>query len=252
MQQLNRLLKILCDAEIPFVVVGGFAGMLHGSSLVTRDLDVCSVLTDENIAKLREALRDLHPFHRISSTRTSFMMEPEAGSRWNHLYLQTDLGPLDILSSITGVGDFKRVSANAVEIRLLGRDIRIMSIDDLIAAKEALGRDKDNFAATELRAAKVQRMTPSTALLVVAITERRRLSFDYNGKERLVEPQCYGFGRRGTELLRAHQIKGGEQREPLFDVRKMTNLRLLDDSFSASGPNYKKNDSAMAVIFAQL
>jgi hypothetical protein len=33
--QLNRLIERLCDAGIDFVIVGGFAGMLHGCSLVT-------------------------------------------------------------------------------------------------------------------------------------------------------------------------------------------------------------------------
>ena len=127
-----------------------------------------------------------------------------------------------------------------------------MSIEDLIAAKESLGRDKDKLAACELRAVSAARLTPRLPLLVTAIADRRRLSFDYNGKPRLVEPQCYGIGRRGTELLRAHQLQGGEQREPLFDIDKMQNLRLLDDSFSAPGPHYKKNDSAMVVIFAEL
>lgn len=95
-------------------------------------------------------------------------------------------------------------------------------------------------------------MTSPTPLLVTAIADRRRLSFDYNGKPRLVEPQCYGMGTRGTELLRAHQLQGGDQREPLFDVQKMQNLRMLEESFGRPGPNYKKNDSAMSVIFAQL
>jgi molybdopterin-guanine dinucleotide biosynthesis protein len=40
---INRLLQRLCDAEIDFVIVGGFAATLHGSSLVTRDLDVCAI-----------------------------------------------------------------------------------------------------------------------------------------------------------------------------------------------------------------
>lgn len=40
MPHLNRLIERLCDANIDFVVVGGFAGMLHGSTRVTRDLDV--------------------------------------------------------------------------------------------------------------------------------------------------------------------------------------------------------------------
>ena len=42
MVQLNRLIERLSDAGIDFVVVGGFAGVLHGSTLVTRDLDVCA------------------------------------------------------------------------------------------------------------------------------------------------------------------------------------------------------------------
>jgi hypothetical protein len=43
--QLHRLIDCLRDADIDFVIVGGFAGMLHGSTLVTRDLDICAVLS---------------------------------------------------------------------------------------------------------------------------------------------------------------------------------------------------------------
>lgn len=88
--------------------------------------------------------------------------------------------------------------------------------------------------------------------LVAAIEQRRRLRFTYNGKARLVEPQCYGIGTRGTELLRVHQLEGGPQREPLFDVARMTGLALLDDTFREPGPNYRRDDSAMARIYAQL
>jgi hypothetical protein len=49
MSELNKLLQTLCDAEIEFVIVGGFAAMLHGSSMLTRDLDVCAVLTDARL-----------------------------------------------------------------------------------------------------------------------------------------------------------------------------------------------------------
>jgi hypothetical protein len=67
--QLHRLIDRLRDADIDFVIVGGFAGMLHGSTLVTRDLDVCAVLTSETVAKLREALADLNPTHRLTPQR---------------------------------------------------------------------------------------------------------------------------------------------------------------------------------------
>jgi len=87
--------------------------------------------------------------------------------------------------------------------------------------------------------------------LVRAIREKRRLACVYNGKPRLVEPQCYGEGTNG-ELLRVYQPAGGSEREPLFTVAKMAQLVVLDERFEHPGPNYRKNDSAMKRIFAQL
>jgi hypothetical protein len=149
---LNQLIQRLCDADIEFVIVGGFAAMLHGSSLVTRDLDVCVVLTAENVQKLRHAFQDLHPAHRLTSQKLSFLDNPDPGVEVHNLYLRTDLGPIDVLSSIRGVGDFERISKESVEIELFGRSCRIISLDDLIRAKEAMGREKDFLAAKELRA----------------------------------------------------------------------------------------------------
>ena len=150
MSDINNILKRLCDADIDFVIVGGFAATLHGSSLLTRDLDVCAVLTGANVAKLRELLKDLHPAHRES--RLSFLDNPSPGVDVRNLYLQTDLGPVDFLGNIAGIGDFDRVRANAIEVELFGRRCNVMSLDDLILAKQAIGREKDLRAVVELRA----------------------------------------------------------------------------------------------------
>jgi hypothetical protein len=150
--QLNRLIERLCDANIDFVVVGGFAGMLHGSTLVTRDLDVCTILSPDAIARLREIFRDLRPRHRFTSQKLSFLDNPDPGTALNNLYLETELGPVDLLGSIKGVGDFERVRRASIEIELFGRPCRVISVEDLIAAKEAMGRDKDMIAVKELRA----------------------------------------------------------------------------------------------------
>ena len=152
MTELNHLLQRLCDAELDFVIVGGFAGVLHGSSLVTRDLDVCAVLTSESVAKLREVFRDLKPVHRTTSPKISFLDHADRDGMLRNLYLQTELGPIDLLSSITGVGDYARVRAASIEMELFGRRCRVISLEDLIQAKEALGREKDRLAAMELRA----------------------------------------------------------------------------------------------------
>ena len=95
-------------------------------------------------------------------------------------------------------------------------------------------------------------MVAVDAAIVDAIRTRRRVRFTYNGRSRVAEPQCYGIGKRGTALLRVHQLEGGSQREPLFDVAKIDDLVVLDERFDRPGPNYRRDDSAMATIFAQL
>ena len=152
MATLSQLLQRLCDADVDFVIVGGFAGLLHGSTLVTRDLDICAVLSRTDVAKLRDTLRDLNPRHRLTSSKLSFLTTPDPDVDVRNLYLETELGTVDILSSILGVGDFNRVSASAIQIELFGRRCKVISLDDLIQAKEALGREKDRLAAKELRA----------------------------------------------------------------------------------------------------
>ncbi len=151
MANLNRLIERLCDADVDFVIVGGFAAMLHGSSLLTRDLDVCAVLSEKNVGKLRATLRDLRPVHRMTPQKLSFIDNPSPGASLQNLYLETELGAVDILGSIKGVGDYDRVRASAIEIELFGRRCRVISLDDLIRAKESLGREKDLLALKELR-----------------------------------------------------------------------------------------------------
>lgn len=152
MTKINQLIDRLCVADIDFVIVGGFAGVLHGSSMVTRDLDICAVLTADNVARLRDTLRDLNPTHRLTPQRLSFLENPAPGTGVQNLYLETTLGPVDILGSIKGVGDYSRLRESSVEIELFGRRCRVISVEDLIRAKESLARPKDLLAAEELRA----------------------------------------------------------------------------------------------------
>ena len=67
------------------------------------------------------------------------------------------MGVIDVLSSVLGIGDFERLKKGAVEIEVDGCRHRVMSLPDLIVAKEALGREKDLLTAKELRAIAVKR-----------------------------------------------------------------------------------------------
>ena len=92
---------------------------------------------------------------------------------------------------------------------------------------------------------------PQHPMLVEAIETRQRLACMYHRKARIIEPQCYGLGRKGQELLRVHQIEGGDQKEPLFSPSDIEDLQVIG-TFTRPGPRYKRGDSAMVTIFAQL
>lgn len=157
MKSLHLLLQRLADAGLDFVVVGGFAGVLHGSAYVTNDLDICAVMSPENMAKLRTALADLKPVHRMTHQKLSFLDHPPAGERMANVYLETEAGIVDVLGSVLGIGDYQTLVSHAIEIPLFGRRCRVISLPDLIKAKEALGREKDLLTAKELRAIAAKR-----------------------------------------------------------------------------------------------
>lgn len=139
------------------MVVGGYAAVLHGSAYLTNDVDVCAVLTPENVERIRGALTDLHPVHRQTHKRLSFVDHPAPGQALLNLHLETDDGIIDILSSILGVGDFARLKERAVQALVFGRKCAIISLEDLIMAKEAVGREKDLLTVKELRAIAAKR-----------------------------------------------------------------------------------------------
>lgn len=157
MADLSQLLKRIAEAGVEFVIVGGFAAVTHGSSYVTRDVDICAVLTRDNIERLRAALADWHPVHRMTSAKLPFAQIPGPDDPVQNLYLQTDVGPVDILSTVLGVGDFDRLKQKSEIIEIDGSRYRVISLSDLIAAKEALGREKDLLTAKELKAIAAKR-----------------------------------------------------------------------------------------------
>ena len=145
-------LKRLSEHGVEFVVVGGLAGVIHGSCLVTEDVDVCAPFDLPNLSKVVAAIRDLHPRHRMNPGHPPLPDDPASLVGFKNLYLVTDLGQIDFLSEITGVGDYAEVSHQTLAVELEGVSCRVLNLDALIRARRALGRPKDLQAAAELEA----------------------------------------------------------------------------------------------------
>ena len=150
----RALLTRLNQHQVDFVVVGGVACVLHGASYVTYDLDICIRLGAENLYRVQAAVQDLHPCHRLSAQRLPLELTAEVCIRVKNLYLQTDLGTLDCLGEILGIGHFDKVAERSITMSFPFGAFRVLSLDALICAKEATARDKDWSALRFLRAIK--------------------------------------------------------------------------------------------------
>ena len=81
-----------------------------------------------------------------------FQWDAQALRNGLNFTLQTDLGALDLLGEIQGVGTYCDVRKNAIELDLFDVPCAVMSLEDLIAAKRAAGRPKDLLVLPELEA----------------------------------------------------------------------------------------------------
>lgn len=152
MEDINKLLHLLIQNNVDCVLVGGYAAVVHGSATVTRDLDVCLDFRPDNIRKLLKALEKVKPCARAGSSMISlFDYTVERISQLDNLYIKTDLGKLDLLGSITGVGSYTDAKKNSVEISLFELPCHVLDIDSLIKAKQAAGRPKDQQVVLELQ-----------------------------------------------------------------------------------------------------
>jgi hypothetical protein len=146
------LLKRLNDHHVKYILVGGMACVIHGSQMVTQDVDICAPLTLENLSGLLAALEGLHPRFRTASDLRPLPDEPANLEGFKNLYLLTDLGQLDVLSEIAGVGDYSIVEQHTIQVDLEGTPCRVLDLDTLITAKKAMNSPKDRQSAIELEA----------------------------------------------------------------------------------------------------
>jgi hypothetical protein len=145
-------LRLLGEYEIKCVIVGGVAAAIHGSILLTNDVDVCYSRDTPNLQKLATALRSVHARLRNAPEDLPFILDAETLKRGLNFTFVTDIGDLDLLGEIRGVGHFDDVLADSLTVELFGYRFSVIDLGKLIVAKRAAGRPKDLIAVPELEA----------------------------------------------------------------------------------------------------
>ncbi len=148
------LLERLVKADFDFVIVGGFAGVVHGCTYVTQDIDICCDFSVDNLLCLQKTLSDLHPVHRMTANRQKLELTEENCSKFKNFYLDTDIGQLDCLSFIDGVGDYQEVKEASVPIKVENVRLYVLGFDALVKSKKAMNRPRDKEAILQLEAIK--------------------------------------------------------------------------------------------------
>jgi hypothetical protein len=133
----------LTGAGVDFVVIGGIAGRLHGSTTVTNDLDVCYDRAPENLRRLASVLNEADASLRGVDEEVPFVLDARALAAGDAFTLDTDFGPIDILGTPAGSPGFEALANNATRYEVGGVEVLVASLDDLIAMKRAAGRPKD-------------------------------------------------------------------------------------------------------------
>ena len=154
MHQFTQLLERLQDHDVRFVLIGGVAASLRGSTQGTFDVDVCIAVDDVNLHRIHAALKGINPRFRMRPDRMPLWEDPARLSGIRNLNLSTDLGQIDLLGEVTGVGDYAAVHAHSSPMDLGGIVIPVIDLETLIVSKRAAGRPKDQLSLLHLEAAK--------------------------------------------------------------------------------------------------
>jgi len=158
----ERILATLGDHGVEYVLIGGLAGIAHGSTLSTADADILPKQDQANLERLLEALAAMGAKVLVEARR----LRSESAEPWEVSELRrgpaallsaeawhftTDAGPVDVVIHATGVGGFEAHIERSRPLEVFGVRILVAGIDDLIASKEALARPKDKAMLSELR-----------------------------------------------------------------------------------------------------
>ena len=154
MDQLTDILRRLHDAKVEFSLIGGLASRHYGVTLVTEDVDICARFTPDNLRRIESAFKDFHPRHRLTANKLPLELTDELCRSLKNIYLTTDLGILDCLSQVAGIGDFNAVLRQSELKEFPFGCCYMLKIDALIQAKQAVGRPHDLVTVGQLQAIK--------------------------------------------------------------------------------------------------
>jgi len=154
---LLRVTTALRKARVPYGLVGGYAVALHGAVRGTLDVDLVIRLEEAHFVLAERALKSIGLAPRLPVTAKEVYRFREEYIRNRSLHAWSFVNPAvpSELVDVVLTQDLARLST--VAMRVQGKQIRVVAVDDLIAIKQAAGRPQDLEDVRALRALKEKR-----------------------------------------------------------------------------------------------
>jgi predicted nucleotidyltransferase len=140
----EKLLKLLKENRVKFVIIGATAFPVHGYSRATLDIDIFIKPEKGNAQKTLKALEDFG--YDVADITINDLLTKKVLIR--QYLVETDIHP--VVKGVT----FSRIWRNKVKARFGKTYVWFASLDDLIAMKKAASRTKDKEDLKYLRALK--------------------------------------------------------------------------------------------------
>jgi predicted nucleotidyltransferase len=150
----RTLVRELIENGVDFVIVGGVAVILQATPRFTKDLDICYSPTQQNLDVLGRVLLALDARLRGIDEDVPFVPDGRTLRGTQILCLTTSAGALDLLVEPSEGLSYGALRRRAEIMELAGHQVRVASIDDLLAMKRAAGRPQDLADIEALEAAK--------------------------------------------------------------------------------------------------
>ena len=144
-----QICGILNEECVDYVVVGGFAAVVRGSSLPTRDIAIVPSRVPENLERLARALTRMNAEIRIAGDSVPTKIDGAFLTNMPFmLNLVTDFGEMDLTFAPAGrAGGYDGWRAGAtLETISDGVIVVVASLDDVIDSKQTANRAKDQMA----------------------------------------------------------------------------------------------------------
>jgi predicted nucleotidyltransferase len=148
--EFDTLLPVLVQGGVEFTLIGGVAGIIHGSARLTYDVDVVYARSVANLKRLAETLKPFAPYLRGAPPGLPFTLDVATLRNGLNFTLTTKLGDLDLLGEVVGGGGYRDLLPHTFHVEAFGVKFKCVDLPTLIKLKRAAGRPKDLESLAEL------------------------------------------------------------------------------------------------------